>query len=104
MTIKTALDEKYNYKNRFRGTYLHGYLEEQYGYDIFAFGRKKGFAEGIHNLTIIDNRGKEQDVTFFLWKGEVKPLAEWRGFLVLTIDKKAYQYALKCYTERKQLL
>lgn len=102
MTIKTTLEENYNYKNRFKGTFLHGKIEDHYGYDIFAFGRKKKFDVGVHNFTIKDKDNDDRDVTFFLWKPSDFRFTDWRGFLVFSKDEKAYSHALKCYSEKEE--
>jgi len=102
--IKVATDDKYNDNNRYQGTYLHGKLESDFGYDIFAFDRKQNFDQGIHNFTL-NVEGKEQDVTFFLWKNRLPNRGNpWRGLMVYSKDEQSYQYALEKYKIKTELL
>lgn len=98
LTITTATEDGFKSENRYRGTYLHGKLETDFGYDIFSFDRKQDFDQGIHNFTLnVD--GKEQDVTFFLWKNEhyTIRMEPWRGLMVYTKDTEYYEDALEKY-------
>tara|TARA_R110002049_G_scaffold309180_1_gene518109 strand:- start:7737 stop:8048 length:312 start_codon:yes stop_codon:yes gene_type:complete len=101
MKIYVSTEDKFKNDNRYTGTYLHGKMETEYGYDIFSFSRKKKFETGVHNFTIRNKNDEEVDVTFFLWKAE-QPSDWWRGFLIYTKDEKAYRYCLESYRERKQ--
>lgn len=86
----------YNYENRFGGTYLHGTLEQENHYDIFAFEKKMELEEGAHDF-LIDKR----PCTFFLWKSNFRT-KYWRGFLVLKSDKEDYEYCKCAFEEREQ--
>lgn len=51
MKIYTSLNDKYQEKFRYKGTYLHGLMEFKYQYDIFSFDRDTNYSPGI-GLTI----------------------------------------------------
>lgn len=96
----------YNEDFRFAGTYLHGELETQNGYDIFAFDRKIELDEGAHDF-MINNR----PCTFFIWKDEHchtrekngKIVKYWRGYLIYKSDE-AYEFCKKNFKKREQLI
>lgn len=71
--------EKANPDFRYRGTYLHGVLESEIGYDIFAFDRPTNFKLGATKV-IIEATGRR--ATFFLWEG----IFDYTGYLVYDND------------------
>lgn len=97
--IVTGLDDRFKSEDRnwYKGTYLHGKIERDHEYDIFCFDRKQNLEEGIHYFQV---NGK--DVTFFLWKNREQRefMYPWRGYMVYSDDKEAYDDALKKYTKK----
>lgn len=94
LTISTMIEDGFKNKNRFKGTFLHGKIEDDYKHDIFSFDRKQQFDEGVHHLII-----NKKDVTFFLKKGKILP---YRGLMVYTKDEIAYKYALDKYVTNSE--
>ena len=92
-------NENWNSNNRFRGTFLHGEIESDLGYDIFCFTEKLELRTGIHMLKI-----NEKNCTFFLWEPESTLRFEWRGLLVYDNDVPSYDYGLKCFNEKEDCL
>ena len=100
LKIFTAEHEKFNDKKRYKGTYLHGKMEQDYGYDIFSFERKQKFETGVHEIEI---NGK--DCTFFLWRpDEFKGVYGWRGFLIYANDSEARKHALFNYNKKSCMI
>jgi hypothetical protein len=97
LKIFTSQEKNFDIKKRYRGTYLHGQLEDKKGYDIFSFERKQQFKEGIHEIKI-----DGEDCSFFLWKSG--KLYDWRGFLILSKDQEARKHALKHYLNKTSFL
>lgn len=91
LNVRSITDETANVNNRYEGTYLHGELETQIGYDIFAFVEETNFEEGAHEIIIGHTK---RPATFFLWKGTV--FTRWRGLLVYNNDE-AYEYCKSQY-------
>jgi len=82
LTISTSISENYKDHNRYRGTYLHGILEREYGYDIFSFNQTTNFKEGIHDVTI---NGLE--CFFILWRSRMRSsISPWAGYLITKND------------------
>ena len=100
MKIYTSLDDTgmYQEKFRFRGTYLHGELETEMGYDIFCFEKELNLDIGKHYF-IINNKPS----TLFLWKGDEYMVSEWRGYLVYDDDTE-YDWCKDRYEKQKQLI
>jgi hypothetical protein len=92
-------DENANYKFRYRGTYLHGDLEEEIGYDIFAFDEDTDFGEGEHRVLIKESA---RHATFFLWKGDHSS-SEWLGYLVYNDDSDFY-HCERAYLTKSQII
>ena len=93
--------ERANRDFRFKGTYLHGVLEDEIGYDIFAFDREVDFPLGATQL-IIKSTGKR--ATFFLWKDTNKDLLSrnaFKGYLVYDNDVE-YDFCRKNFELQKQ--
>ena len=82
---------------RYGGTYLHGELEDEVGYDIFAFTTDVTFEEGINKVII---RKTEREATFFLWSVKKSGMFPWRGFLVYD-DDEDYDHCLRAFQKRK---
>jgi hypothetical protein len=90
----------WNEANRFRGTYLHGDIERDMGYDIFCFTEKLELTGGIHLLEI-----NNIPCTFFIWESIEFPIrSEWRGFLIYTSDLESYVYCKECFDDKQELL
>tara|TARA_B110000116_G_C16627480_1_gene486702 strand:- start:492 stop:803 length:312 start_codon:yes stop_codon:yes gene_type:complete len=83
---------------RFRGTYLHGVLEKEIGYDIFCFDREVDFPLGATQL-IIKSTGKK--ATFFLWKSDEPRAERFVGYLVYNNDVD-YDFCRKNFELQKQ--
>jgi hypothetical protein len=105
-TINGNYTGDYKYEDVVRASwcYLHGELENMVGYDIFSMLRAElkpeqiderwlsdEFVEGIYQCVCM---GKP--CTFFRWKNY-----NYHGLVVLNTDKDAYEYASKCYEEKK---
>ena len=75
--------EHANENYRYRGTYLHGVLETEIGYDIFSFDREISFPLGATKV-IIESTGRR--ATFFLWEGDSRRGQEYTGYLVYDND------------------
>ena len=96
LNVRSINDETANEDFRYAGTYLHGELETQIGYDIFAFTEATNFEEGAHEIIIGHTK---RPATFFLWKGTY--CAKWRGFLVYNNDYD-YKYCKEQFINKKQ--
>ena len=83
---------------RFKGTYLHGVLEDEIGYDIFCFTREVNFPLGATQL-IIKSTGKR--ATFFLWKSDAGRAERFVGYLVYDNDVE-YDFCRKNFELQKQ--
>lgn len=83
-------NQNWNDENRFNGTYLHGEIATDKGYDIFCFTEKLELGEGIHNIKVDD-----RECAFFLWESKLRGYVEWRGLLIYSTDPE-YDY---CYTK-----
>ena len=90
--------ERANRDFRFKGTYLHGVLEDEIGYDIFCFTREVNFPLGATQL-IIKSTGKR--ATFFLWKDEASREQGFKGYLVYDNDVE-YDFCRKNFELQKQ--
>lgn len=86
--------------------YLHGELEELNGYDIFSLLKSelsseeiddkwisKTFKEGIYPCVCFN-----KPCTFFIWYNNRRH----SGLVVSNSDVKAYNYAKKCYEEKRE--
>lgn len=100
--IYVAIDDTGMYKeaNRYRGTYLHGELQDENRYDIFSFSEKLDLEEGIHKFSI-NNR----PTTYFLWKADEywADKDKWRGYLIYDTDED-YEWAKKQYEAKEQFI
>lgn len=96
LNVISINDETANEDFRYKGTYLHGELETQIGYDIFAFTEATNFEEGAHEIIIGHTK---RPATFFLWKGI--HFANWRGYLIYNNDYY-YEYCKKQFINRSQ--
>jgi hypothetical protein len=74
-------DKHANKEFRYQGTYLHGILEKEIGYDIFCFDRPSYFTFGATRV-IIEKTGRM--ATFFLWKGWGGN--QYRGYMIYNND------------------
>tara|TARA_R110000803_G_scaffold52140_1_gene107429 strand:+ start:136 stop:447 length:312 start_codon:yes stop_codon:yes gene_type:complete len=90
--------KKANRDFRFKGTYLHGVLEREIGYDIFCFDREVDFPLGATQL-IIKSTGKR--ATFFLWKADGHRNRGFVGYLVYDNDVD-YDFCRKNFELQKQ--
>lgn len=104
VTIITADRDEYDdiHKHkRYRGTYLHGKMQDDYYYDIFAFVDPVDYdQEGVYRLTV-----NNTPCLFFLWIPEhprVREMYPWRGFLVYENDKEAVAWAKARFQTRKE--
>ena len=88
-------DPLYNEDNRLAGTYAHGELETQLGYDIFSFEHKPTYEEGIHKMKVFN-----RPATLFLWKNrQYHPFHEWGGYLIYDTDHD-YDWAKQEYEKK----
>ena len=88
---------------RYRGTYLHGVLEFEIGYDIFAFDRETNFKVGATKV-IIESTGRR--ATFFLWQDDMmnkKGLYDSRGYLVYDNDP-SYDFCRKNFESKEEMI
>jgi len=92
-------DEGANHLFRYGGTYLHGELEDEIGYDIFCFDRETDFTEGAHEVLI---EGTGRVATFFLWKSPIENWG-WRGLLVYN-DDADFDYCNRQFKDRVDCL
>jgi len=100
MKIYTAIDDSglYNDDFRYGGTYLHGQIQDDNEYDIFAFGEATDFKEGVHVFKV-----NERWCIFFLWRIEgFVPTGEWRGYLIYANDYEELEFASKRFNERRE--
>ena len=97
-------DEGSNEDFRYPGTYLHGEIENEIGYDIFCFDRETDFKEGVNDLIIY---GTGRKATFFLWVAKsqcyIGSIYEWRGLLVYDDDEE-FEYCLREFNNRSEFL
>ena len=99
LLVFIATDEdNYVNKYRYRGTYLHGQMEDDYQYDIFCFNQPTDFDCGVHELTI-----NNKECLFYLWECTTKE-ADHKGLLVYKNDLEAVTYAEDHYNNKEQLL
>lgn len=99
LLVFVSTDENnYIEKYRYRGTYLHGQMENDYQYDIFCFNQPTDFDYGVHELTINNN-----DCLFYLWECTTKE-AEYRGLLVYKNNLEDVTYAWRQYNNKKQII
>lgn len=91
-------DKGANLDFRYRGTYLHGELEEEIGYDIFCFDRPTEFKLGAHDLII---EGTGRPATFFLWEGD--DMQEFRGYLIYN-DDEAFDFCERRYNDKSKMI
>ena len=98
--IYTSLDDTgmYNEEFRYKGTYLHGKLEIDMGYDIFCFDRKLDIKEGIHSFII-----NSIPSTLFLWKGDINLGSVWRGYLIYNNDEE-FEWCKENFNNKKQFI
>lgn len=89
-------DAEANKDFRYPGTYLHGELEDEIGFDIFAFDKETDFGVGEHEV-FIEESGRH--ATFFLWTGD-HHIRKWRGFLIYTDDSE-YYYCKRAFLTRE---
>jgi len=92
--IISMQDDEFEDDNRYKGTYLHGRLEKEIGYDIFSFKHKLYINPGEHHFM-----HNQEEVIFYLWKTKGSD-QEYRGFLVYANDKDAVRHALGHYTKK----
>ncbi len=97
--VYSAHDDKYQDELRFEGTYAHGELETELGYDIFSFSRNPNINGQGHYEFIIN----ERLATFFLWKSEIDMGSKWRGYLIYNTDKD-YSWAKEQYKSKPNLI
>jgi hypothetical protein len=83
--------------NRYKGTFLHGVLEQEIEFDIFSFDRKIHFELGATKV-IIEATGKR--ATFFLWESNLDS-REYLGYLVYDNDPD-YEYCRNNFENKKQ--
>ena len=88
-------DDASNDDFRYPGTYLHGELEDEIGYDIFAFDRKTEFVEGVNDVLVEES---QREATFFLWANE-GTFQLWRGYLVYNDDAQ-YERCKRAFINR----
>tara|TARA_R110002167_G_scaffold234388_1_gene439635 strand:- start:12477 stop:12794 length:318 start_codon:yes stop_codon:yes gene_type:complete len=105
MSIKKVDVLNYNEKkakcdNRYPGTYLHGVLEQEIGFDIFSFDRKIHFELGATKV-IITSTGRR--ATFFLWEVEDLRSREYLGYLVYDNDPD-YEFCRKKFENKAQCI
>ena len=98
LNVQDILDDGVNQDFRYHGTYLHGALEEEIGYDIFAFDRETDFKEGATEVLI---EGTGRVATFFLWASP--SFSKWRGYLVYNDDEE-FEYCLRSFNDKKDFL
>jgi len=88
---------EFNHEFRYKGTYLHGKIEEIYGYDIFSFNKETSFVDGVNVIT-----SKRHNDLLFIAMFDVDKhcnINPSRGYLVLADDYKAIYDALEEYYE-----
>lgn len=85
-------------------SYLHGNLEEDYGYDIaiclnaeLCYNGSE-IIEGIYEVQAIDY---PNPCTAYLWKGHFN---RERGLIVDNTDSESVSYAKECYKTKKAYL
>jgi len=91
----SATEKLYDEDKRINGTYLHGNIQDDFGYDIFSFNEKKDMPTkpGIYHWII-----NEKPVTFFLAKRKSnKILSKYMGLMVYDDDKEFYIDAIEKY-------
>jgi len=99
LKIFTSLEDNFKPNNRYLGTFLHGKMELDYGYDLFSFERKQKFDEGVHEIEI---NGK--DCTFILWKSkEERNPYPWRGYLIYSEDESR-SFCINNYKQKKEYI
>ena len=99
VNVLSINSEQANEDFRFRGTYLHGVLEDEIGYDIFCFDREVSFPLGATQL-IIKSTGRR--ATFFLWKGDSRREG-FTGYLVYDNDVE-YDFCRRNFELQKQTI
>jgi len=95
--------DKANSDFRYRGTYLHGVLEYEIGYDIFAFDRPTNFKLGATKVII---EATDRRATFFLWQDDMmnkKGIYEYRGYLVYDNDPQ-YDFCRKNFEIKEECI
>ena len=96
VNIISANEPNANFFNHYNGTYLHGELEEETGFDLFCFDREVKFDCGKTEVLI---EVTDRVATFFLWAGE----KGWYGLLVYNDDEK-FQECVDCYDRKEENL
>ena len=88
-----------NKEFRYEGTYLHGVLEREVGYDIFCFSKEQSFQLGATRV-IIEKTGRM--ATFFLWRS-LSGFRGFRGYLVYNNDIE-YNFCRNQYEQQKDMI
>jgi hypothetical protein len=85
---------------RIAGTYLHGLLQSDNGFDIFGIIGEVPDFSGIYPAKVL-GRHNDDNATFFLWVGSDKRP---HGLVVLTREEKAMTYAKEMFDKRSTIL
>lgn len=85
---------------RITGTYLHGLLQSDNGFDIFGIIGEVPNVTGIYPAKVL-GRHNDDDATFFLWVGSDKKT---HGLVILSREIKAMNYAKEMFDKRSTLL
>jgi hypothetical protein len=91
-------DESANDDFRYKGTFLHGELETEIGYDIFCFTEPSYFTYGATEVII---KRTNKVATFFLWRGD--KFNQYRGYLVYNDDKEFKQCKMNFENDIKHI-
>ena len=102
---------EYNDDFRYSGTYLHGELEQEFGYDIFALDRAIQFPEGIWLIQREDNR---RMMLFLLWNDDQNGFRQkesdekhrilWRGYLIYADDYESVEHCTRAFNRRESTI
>lgn len=86
---------------RIAGTYLHGLVQYDNGYDIFGIIGTLPTCAGIYPAKILGRTENDNDCTLFLW---LDNNSHPRGLVVLNREEYAMKFAKERYENRSSIL
>ena|SRR5579859_7225772 len=100
-SVKKVSDADYQ---RISGTYLHGILQTQNGYDIFNIIGIVPNCTGKFPARILGRPVSSNQATFFLWQTRTGENVLYHGLVPLNTDKESLKDAEKKFEERRSFI
>lgn len=99
--IYTSEEKGFDESKRYRGTYLHGILEGEKGFDIFSIDTDDTIPVGLNSFINKDN-GKE--LVLMLWMNKDQTDKDiFRGYMIY-VDDPDFDYCLTHYKNKSSIL